>query len=95
MIDLKELRRLLDAATPGEWKQDASLVYAGGFHGDCFDTEQWCASEADAALIAALVNAAPALLAVVEAAHEVIRGAKQEDPWNEIEDLEKALEPFR
>ena len=78
MTTLDELARLLAEATPGPWKQDSSLVYAGGFHGDCFDTEQWCASDADAALIAAAVNALPKLLRLARAA-----GAVVEDPSRE------------
>ncbi len=73
--DLGELRRLLEAATPSEWVAQGGMVVASPgplakYIADCFDEPG--ASEDDAALIAAAINALPALLDDLEAAHEEI-----------------------
>ena len=74
-IDLAELRRLHEAATPGPWEQsiagiegDNYVAGTGPWHRVTFNES---ASMYDATLIAAARNALPALLAVVEAALEL------------------------
>lgn len=66
--DLATLRRLLAAATPGPWATErdevmpfATLTVADGVLADVYCTD-------NAALIAALVNAAPALIEMAERA---------------------------
>lgn len=69
-ISPAHLRILLSAATPGEWHCDshfASPWISSGHFGMRRDVFK-CGSRADADLIMALVNAAPQLLAVLEAA---------------------------
>lgn len=80
--DLTELRRLLAAATPGPWRKSKNTlahvvaecgggvrVAQCGDHADRelrrFNGERW---NADAALIAALVTAAPRLIEMAERA---------------------------
>jgi len=74
---LEELRRVLAAATPGPWsvvtEEESLLVVQPGADTYICDvgTRFIPDSQADAALIAAAVNAAPALLAVADAAREL------------------------
>lgn len=65
MTDLEKLRAVLEAATPGPWKQigDGGWLYVPGFVD--YDGEL---SPEDARAIAALGSLWPALLAVAEAA---------------------------
>jgi hypothetical protein len=83
-IDIANLRRLLAAATPGEWKgpritdmwppgcigiyavdEDGEFAEIIGFTGYAHEDAR---PEPDAQLICALVNAAPQLLVIAEAA---------------------------
>jgi hypothetical protein len=67
-----ELRRLLDEATPRPWGQSVSGWYIDAAGGVAIADVHGISDQAlsNAALIAAAVNALPALLAVVEAAQE-------------------------
>lgn len=77
MIDVSALRALLAAATPGPWTEDDGSLYGpndgavahiarhASMHTVMATGEDW--SHADAALIAAAVNALPALLDELEA----------------------------
>ena len=94
----EELRRLLDAATPGPWDARAtddwkcqtafyvSTIPGSGMQHDGQrgrrDVAYVAASDANTDLIAAAVNALPALLAVVEAAEEW-----REALWNDDDNL--------
>ena len=71
-LDLAELRRLHEEATPGPWESsiagiegDNYVAGTGPWHRVTFNE---CASQYDAALIAAMRNALPALLSIAEAA---------------------------
>lgn len=84
-MTLPELRALLSRATPGPWRtQECS---AGGLIllRDCrYQTHLQVVPEADAALIAAAVNALPALLDAVEAAQRLLDDVKQRHPGEEL-----------
>ena len=72
MIDLDELERLLKApgATPGPWEQDRNYVrrqWGGGLTS--------CDRTGDAALIVALRNAAPELIAEIRSLKETVKAA--------------------
>lgn len=97
MTDIKNLRALLAAATPGPWDvetqtENLSMLWGGAIRYD----EHVCSelSEQDASLIAAAVNALPALLDEVEALWRVADAARA---WREVqtmktrEDLDAAL----
>lgn len=73
---MADLRALLDAATPGPWiactwdpMEAPHIVPEGGTHHPSEDIARRL-GKANAELVAALVNAAPALLDVVEAAED-------------------------
>lgn len=69
MIDIDQLRALADAATPGPWEGSGGDIWSDT-HGFLSRDEL---ENADAAFIAAMRNALPALLDTVEVA-EGIRG---------------------
>jgi len=82
VVDIEQLRNLLAAATPGTWKSQNYSNYAGWSiwapdEAGCI-AERWYATGTqdpiprNDLLIAALHNAAPALLDELEAAREVI-----------------------
>ena len=84
MIDIEELKRLLAEATPGEWRHIISGVswWAGGLYSE--DTDSHIANyreQCDAALIVALHNAAPAMIAELEAARKVIDLLMKAPEW--------------
>ena len=94
----EELRRLLDAATPGPWHARdtddwkcpiafyVSTIPGSGMQHDGQrgrrDVAYVAASDANTDLIAAAVNALHALLAVVEAAHDWRNAYESNDPSN-------------
>lgn len=92
-MTLPELRALLERATPGPWRtQECS---AGGLIllRDCrYQTHLQVVPEADAALIAAAVNALPALLDAVEAAERLRKLDAVKDDWDS--DLNAARDAF-
>ena len=72
-IDLNELERLAEAATPGPWETVTYGIYARNHRGhlipvaetilpDCFD-DAYTAHKKDAAFIVAACNAVPELIA--------------------------------
>lgn len=79
-MKLNELRELMGRATPGPWKEDRGDIEAHmatpGKNGvqphsllkGWDDGSAWFNADEDAQFVVALVNAAPKLLAVVEAA---------------------------
>lgn len=72
-----ELRAMLDKVTPGPWESRPSIEgfcveSDAGQHVACYCFNDHERHDADAALIAALRNAAPDLLRVVEAARAMI-----------------------
>lgn len=78
MKRLEDLRELHEAATPGRVELDETAIRATAKYG--FRAICWCApdgqslnplDERNAAYLVALYNAAPDLLAIVEAAEEV------------------------
>lgn len=75
MSTIDELRKLLEAATPAPWSQVITAAWRA--QGPHVLTQR--EAEADAALIAALRNAAPELLAVVEAARALVACPDCED----------------
>ena len=72
MTDLQHLKDLMSRATPGPQHADGYCVYEPRTRHEGDDGPYRCMadtnSEEYAALISALINAAPAMLAVVEAA---------------------------
>lgn len=100
MIDLKELRRLLEASTPGPWTEGfidgVGVPCVEGLRGEFVGALESEQASFDAALITALRNAAPALLAVVEAAMSVEAiGPRYVADEHAFEHLGEVLEPFR
>jgi len=100
----EELRRLLQAATPGPWQAEFASSHVGGkseitewfvrrdgddvaIAADIIDPHDDQPSKANAALIAAAVNALPALLAVAEAAEHWRNAYESNDPSNESFEL--------
>ena len=77
----EELRRLLSEATPGPWhiNKDSLEDLVCSPSGTLIAETQLRIPD-DAALIAAAVNALPALLAVVEAAHDWRNAYESNDP---------------
>ena len=66
-VDADELAKLLAAATPGPWRQDVDKYeIIGGGEGDPVVTFDMM--DVDAAVIVALVNAAPVLVAALRLA---------------------------
>jgi hypothetical protein len=81
MTTADKLAALREAATPGPWRWEASgfsdLVYFGSTHPDAPNSA--ASTEADAALIVALVNALPALVELVRAAEAYTRDSYPPD----------------
>jgi hypothetical protein len=107
MID--RLRELDSAATPGPWSyfissyDNGTMFITDDASGDEQTVRADWLSEADAALIAEARNALPKLLAIVEAARDVLENVSPDDdhegafldylvPFEEIEALRKALD---
>jgi hypothetical protein len=96
-----ELRRLLQAATPGPYQSDGCNVKAGrtpvamrAIASTEDDVE--AQSRATMDMIAAAVNVLPALLAVVEAAHDWRNAYESNDPSNDVfEAMNAALDNLR
>jgi hypothetical protein len=96
-VTTEELRRLLDAATPGPWHihKDNLEDLVCSPSGTLIAETQLRIPE-DAALIIAAVNALPALLAVVEAAHDWRNAYESNDPSNDtFEAMNAALDALR
>src|SRR5688572_10860384 len=98
MTQPDELRSLLEAATPGPWSFEP-MTGDGWAVGGNDDTPEWQPDaysqvvtlyRDDAALIVALVNLAPQLLTLWEAARELrssrggVRVAEKEPPYAEV-----------
>ena len=102
MTDTNELRKLLDAATPGPWRvrftgyNDAWLVVGWNARRETFDhqafddgsawgTYNQSCTDPTRDLIVAAVNALPALLDELDAAHEAIRMERERTQKAEAE----------
>ena len=71
MTDRTELRRLLDAATPGQWEPEGSQVWGpDGVLVAAVREHSIIVDRPDAQLIAAAVNALPDLLDQLDAAED-------------------------
>ncbi len=104
-IPLHELKRMMEAGTPGPWSYCDSepvhghpcmIRYAGGMLGHSpKESESPCGAtlfrRSDAALIVAAINALPSLLAVVSAAQAMQRAGAVYGPFQEG-DLERAFD---
>lgn len=81
--ELKRLRELADAATPGPWRASGSIVRAGTAPGEGPIVHEGGrvtdASMANADLIAAARAALPALLDEIERLQEELRVAAQDE----------------
>ncbi len=89
---LSRLRALHEAATPGRWERDDKRVL-GGPRGDETASCTW--SEApcqNAALIAAMRNTLPALLAVAEAADRVVLADRAFNALEQFDDAGPACD---
>lgn len=100
-MNIKELRRLERAATPGPWETTTwdGLLYVASVQQlqGSYVCELGIGSdgaERDAALIAAARNALPALLRVAEAARELAAGPES-TAWDELYAAIAALEATR
>lgn len=89
-MTIPELRALLSRATPGPWHTIMVLIRCEESCGSVGDgktvaeTRTGPAMLDDAALIAAAVNALPALLDAVEAAQRLLDDVKQRHPGEEL-----------
>ena len=105
-VNIPALERLLAKATPRPWEWVGKTLDGADYstvievrdlpEHACIEMQsgELIISESDAALIAALVNAAPALLAVVKAAVRVDDYAQLEDDahvWDALPELHDAL----
>lgn len=90
---MTNLKRLLNEATPRPWAMNPWKSGSGGTASVCLVGDSEVRSmaagatpapeEADAALIAAAVNALPDLLAAVEALEQCIEGFQTVEQWQE------------
>jgi hypothetical protein len=87
-IDVEDLRRVLDGATPGPWTHSKTLVYVGepdifDAHGNPewggFDIRDCPRPEANATLIAMAPDLAREYLALREAAGLIVQAVQQLD----------------
>lgn len=99
-VSLGELDRLLKAATPGPWIENGTLIGPTLYETDASTSEgepgAWITFKTprpqnDRALFIALVNAAPALLRVARAAHELNMALYMRETPEFIESSRKRL----